>query len=58
MWNKEWPKVRLPLIETRCWFRDDPGHDINMQPTTQRSANKKNEVQIDGEKSIFFIQYH
>ena len=54
MWNKEWPKVRLPLIETRCWFRDDLGHDINMQPTTQRSANKKNEVQIDGEKSSFY----
>ena len=53
MWNKEWPKVRLPLIETRCWFHDDPGHDINMQPATQRSVTK-NEVQIDGEKSSFY----
>ena len=53
MWNKEWPKARLPLIETRCWFRDDPGHDINMQPTTQRSVTK-NEVRIDGEKSSFY----
>ena len=53
MWNKEWPKVRPPLIETRCWFHDDPGHDINMQPATQRSVTK-NQVQIDGEKSSFY----